>query len=260
MPKIYIDRLIVIREMLNSPQQETVQEAYDLLFELWTECFEDTEFVNDLRKFIVGKYPNMAQEFTDRLNKSPRTEEKKAELLKTIVLLYPSIIVPREIYTRDDAEKSASRAAPKIFISYSHKDESFKNDLMIMLAGLQRRGVIDVWQDRRIEAGENWFNAIQKAMQECKMAALFVSPDFIASRFIQEEELTHLFQRRIVEGLRVVPIIIRSCLWQSEPILKDLQALPIDGKPVISFSKENGDRDQVWMEIGKAIENIAMSL
>jgi len=59
------------------------------------------------------------------------------------------------------------------------------------------------------------------------------------------------------EGLRVVPIIIRPCLWQSEPILKDLLALPLDGKAVITFSKNNGERDQVWTDIAKAIENHA---
>jgi hypothetical protein len=42
----------------------------------------------------------------------------------------------------------------KVFISYSHKDETFKDELVTMLAGLQRRGVVDAWQDRRIEAGD----------------------------------------------------------------------------------------------------------
>jgi hypothetical protein len=40
-------------------------------------------------------------------------------------------------------------------------------------------------------------------------------------------------------------------------MIKDLQALPRDAKPIISFSKENGDRDQVWTDISKAIENLA---
>lgn len=150
--------------------------------------------------------------------------------------------------------------APKIFISYSHKDEIFKDELVTMLNGLQRRGIIDTWQDRRIEPGSDWFAEIEKAMKECEIAVLLVSSDFLASRFVQEVELNQLFQRRIEQGLRVVPIIIRSCLWQEEPVIKDLQALPKDGKPVISFSKENGERDQVWTDISKAIENVAKNL
>ena len=61
---------------------------------------------------------------------------------------------------------------PKIFISYSHRDEAFKDELVKMLTGLQRRRVIDAWQDRRIEPGEDWFKAIKQAINECDMAVL----------------------------------------------------------------------------------------
>jgi len=145
----------------------------------------------------------------------------------------------------------------KVFISYSHKDEEFKDELVIMLAGLQRRGLIDAWQDRRIEEGDEWYQEIQDAMNECDLAILLVSANFIASSFIQDEELTRLLKRRMEEGLRVVPVIVKPCLWQSEPALKGIQGLPRDGKPVITYSKDNGDRDQVWTDIAKAIEKRA---
>lgn len=145
----------------------------------------------------------------------------------------------------------------KIFISYSHKDEDFKDELVAMLAGLKNRGVIEPWQDRCIEDGDEWYQRIQDAIKNCDLALLLVSVNFIASRFIQDEELPKLLKRRMGEGLRVVPVIIRPCMWQSELILKDLQALPLDGKAVITYSKENGDRDQVWTDIAKTVEKHA---
>jgi hypothetical protein len=145
----------------------------------------------------------------------------------------------------------------KVFVSYSHKDEEFKDDLMTMLAGLQRQGLIDAWQDRRIEEGDEWRQAIQDAMSSCDLAVLLVSQHFIASRFIQDEELPRFLQRRRKQGLRVVPIIVRPCKWQSEPALKDLQALPRDNKAVITFAKDTGERDQVWADIATAIEGRA---
>jgi hypothetical protein len=148
---------------------------------------------------------------------------------------------------------------PKIFISYSHKDEQFKDELIGMLAGLQRRGVIDAWQDRRIEPGAEWFKSIKEAINECDLALLLVSRDFIASPFINDKELPDLLKRREQEGMMVIPIIVRDCLWQSEPVLKDLQALPTDGKAVITFSEATGDRDRVWREIAQAIENLAQA-
>ena len=147
--------------------------------------------------------------------------------------------------------------APKLFISYAHKDEEFKDELVQMVAGLQRRGVIDAWQDRRIEPGAEWFQVIKQAINECDIALLLVSRHFIASPFINNEELPDLLKRRQQDGLTVIPIIVRDCLWTSEPVLKDLQALPKDAKPVITFAETNGDRDRVWKEIAQAIENLA---
>jgi hypothetical protein len=54
-----------------------------------------------------------------------------------------------------------------------------------------------------------------------------------------------------------VPIIVRPCKWQSEPVLKDIQSLPRDDKAVITFSKETGERDQVWADIATVIEKRA---
>ena len=157
------------------------------------------------------------------------------------------------------ARKKGFDASPlfKIFISYSHKDETFKDELVTMLAGLQGRGIVDAWDDRRIEAGDEWNKSIQDAMNDCDLALLLVSPDYIASRFIQKEEQPKLLQRRQEMQLRVIPIIVRPCKWQSEPVLKDLQALPKDGKAVITFSKERGERDQVWTDIATVIEKRA---
>jgi hypothetical protein len=154
-------------------------------------------------------------------------------------------------------EISDEPPAPKVFISYAHEDEEFKDKLIKMLAGLQRRSVIDLWQDRLIEPGDEWYRAIQDAMNTCDLALLLVSDDFIASRFIQEEEVPDLLGRRKEEGMRVIPVIIRDCLWRSEPVLGDLQALPTDGKAVITFREENGERDKVWTKIAKEIERQA---
>jgi len=145
----------------------------------------------------------------------------------------------------------------KIFISYSHKDEPFKDELVTMLAGLQNRGVVDTWQDRRIEPGDEWNKSIQNAMDECDLALLLVSPDYIASRFIQEEEQPKLLQRRKELQTHVIPIIVRPCKWKSEPVIKELQVLPKDGKAIIKFSKASGARDEVWEAIANAIEERA---
>ena len=47
-------------------------------------------------------------------------------------------------------------AMKKIFISYSHKDEHWKDLLVRHLKVLPLEGLCDPWDDRRIETGEEW--------------------------------------------------------------------------------------------------------
>jgi hypothetical protein len=42
---------------------------------------------------------------------------------------------------------------PIIFISYSHKDETEKDELLAQLGVLQSAGLIGLWNDDQIEAG-----------------------------------------------------------------------------------------------------------
>lgn len=44
----------------------------------------------------------------------------------------------------------------------------------------------------------------------------------------------------------MIPLIARDCLWQSEPVLKDLQALPTNGKAVITFPAATGERETAY--------------
>jgi hypothetical protein len=44
---------------------------------------------------------------------------------------------------------------------------------------------------------------------------LLVSPEFLASRFIVEEELPALVEH----GVRMPPVLLRDCLWEKEPLL-----------------------------------------
>jgi len=44
----------------------------------------------------------------------------------------------------------------KVFISYSHADEGWLKRLRVHLNPLERQGVVDRWDERRIVAGDKW--------------------------------------------------------------------------------------------------------
>jgi tetratricopeptide (TPR) repeat protein len=52
-----------------------------------------------------------------------------------------------------------------VFISYSHKDEKWKDRLRPHLGVLEQAGRITIWDDRQIDTGAEWYNEIQQAME-----------------------------------------------------------------------------------------------
>lgn len=126
---------------------------------------------------------------------------------------------------------------PIIFISYSHKDEAWKECLETQLQVLAKEGIFDVWDDRQITTGDEWQPKIEKSMETATLAILLVSADFLTSPFIRGQEIPRLMQRRIEQGLRIFPIIVRPCAWPAVAWLAKLQMRPKDGKPLASFER-----------------------
>jgi hypothetical protein len=86
--------------------------------------------------------------------------------------------------------------APSVFISYSHKDEEWRYRLVTQLGVLQMEGILDVWDDQRIEAGDDWYPEIEKAISNANIATLMISANFLTSKFIRGEEVPKLLERR----------------------------------------------------------------
>ena len=103
---------------------------------------------------------------------------------------------------------------PTIFISYSHADEAWKDRLVTHLTVLERQGLLDLWDDRRIGVGEDWRREIEQAIDGASVAVLLVSADFLTSQFTLDEQMPRLLQRRDKEGLRVFPVVVRPCAWK----------------------------------------------
>ena len=142
----------------------------------------------------------------------------------------------------------------RIFFSYAHEDEELRDELAKQLDILERQGNIATWHDRRIEPGEEWAGKIAENLKAAELILLLVSADFLASDYIQDVELQHALERHQNNTARVVPIILRDCLWQ-QGALAQLQVLPTDGHPVTGDQWHN--RDEAWLDVAKGILRIA---
>jgi GTPase SAR1 family protein len=134
----------------------------------------------------------------------------------------------------------------KVFISYAHKDESYKDELVEHLSGLRRQGFIQQWTDRVILAGDKWDDTIKKNLNEAQVILFLVSPSFLASDYIQDNEIRIALERSRPSGsnLVIIPIPVRNCDIESST-LKDFQGAIKDFKPVSSWS----NRDDAWIDV-----------
>ncbi|MGF1523396.1 MAG: TIR domain-containing protein [Leptolyngbyaceae cyanobacterium] len=139
----------------------------------------------------------------------------------------------------------------EVFFSYSHRDEDLRDELAKHLSILQRRGKIDTWYDRAIEAGAEKQAEIDQQLNRADIILLLVSSDFLASDYCYDVEVKRAMERHEAGDARVIPVIVRPVDWQDAPFGK-LQALPKDGKPITKWS----DRDEALLNVEKGIKQI----
>jgi hypothetical protein len=138
----------------------------------------------------------------------------------------------------------------KLFYSYSHCDEKYREQLEKHLSILSRNGLISEWHDRRIAAGTDWQEQIDLNLEDADIILLLVSSDFLASDYCYETETIRAIQKHEDGESIVIPIILRPCMWQDSKLAK-LQALPRDNKAISLWS----DKDEAWLHVSMDIRD-----
>ncbi|ABW26990.1 COR domain-containing protein [Acaryochloris marina] len=141
--------------------------------------------------------------------------------------------------------------ALQLFYSYSHKDEGIRDQLETHLKVLQRRGLIQNWHDRKILPGTDWKNELDRNLEQADIILPLVSPDFIASDYCYEVEMSRARDRHDAKEAILLPILIRPVDWNSTSFC-DIQALPSDLKPVTKWS----DKDDAWLNVMQGLKRV----
>ncbi len=179
--------------------------------------------------------------------------EAELKLLLAQLEASPAEVAPGPNVAQATGEKPEV-SKPVIFISYSHNDEPWKDRLMTQLRVLQLEGRFDIWEDRQIATGDDWYPEIEKGITNASLAIFLISANFLGSNFIRSEEIPRLLNRRAKEGLRVFPIIVTPCPWQRVEWLAKIQVRPKDGKPLASGSEY--DVDEILANIALEIDEL----
>ena len=131
-----------------------------------------------------------------------------------------------------------------VFISYSHRDREFCQELETHLSNLRRQNLIASWYDGNISPGTEWKSQIIEHLNTDQIMLLLISADFMASDFCYSIEMTRAIARHDANQARVLPIILRPTDWQGAPFAK-LKVLPTDGKAVTTWRT----RDEAFLDI-----------
>ena len=141
----------------------------------------------------------------------------------------------------------------KVFISYSHQDIHWLERLQVHLRPLERKGLLERWDDTRIKPGMRWREEIQQALASTKVAVLLVSADFLASDFIAEHELPSLLHAAEQEGALILPVIVGSCLFDKEPDLAQFQTVNEPDQPLNAL--DEAKQEELLLSVAKAIND-----
>lgn len=141
-----------------------------------------------------------------------------------------------------------------VFVSYSHKDRKWADELLAFLAPWIREKRVDLWDDSRIRPGEDWALEIGRAIDRASVAVLLVSKDFFNSAFIAEKELPKLVERASREQIRLIWIAVDYSPFEATPLAK-LQAANDPKHPLAALARAN--RNEVMVGIAKTIADAA---
>ena len=87
-----------------------------------------------------------------------------------------------------------------VFVSYSREDEQWRRRFVEMLKPLVRERRLEVWSDDRTVVGYEWRPQLAEAIARSRAALLLVSPSFLASDFIMDQELPALMEHGVALG------------------------------------------------------------
>lgn len=189
----------------------------------------------DLARVRVVIYDSAnPDEFVERLSKSI------VEALKT-----PSAF----LFEQAAAEREKN---PNVFISYSHSDRDYLDRLLVHLKPLEKEGLIDLWVDTRLRAGDRWKKEIEKALNRATVAILLVSADFLASDFITDNELPPLLRNAEEKGTRIVPLIVKPCRFTRDKHLRHFHAINDPNQSIVLLP--SGEREVLYDKVAMEVE------
>jgi hypothetical protein len=127
------------------------------------------------------------------------------------------------------ADNGVSKRPLRVFCSYAHDDHEFQRKLRNHVRQLVRDGVIELWDDRQLKAGQDkWDATIREQLATADVGLFLISSSFTGSDFIVPEELTPILDRA-EKGERCWPLgVLVRRVHAVNDLMAGYQVMPQD--------------------------------
>ena len=148
----------------------------------------------------------------------------------------------------------------KTFIIYARADAVFKDELLNHLHMFVENGLIEKWVDSDLLPGEEWEKRIERELEAAHLVIMLVSADALRSEFIRKKELKTALEKKRAGSARVIPVLVRDCMWDLNPDIAELQMLPKGENGQILGVAAWLSRDTAWTGVCKELHKLIQEI
>lgn len=153
---------------------------------------------------------------------------------------------------------------PLVFISYSERDEAWKERLVTHLRLLERQGMVNLWSRALARSEAVATLSREQALREARAAMVLITRAYHDDQALWKEEARAILERRHEEALLVFPVLVQRCDWQAVPWPSWSPRDPRDGR-VRSLEDSDPNEQEVYLttvvrKMHEALFNPSMSV
>jgi len=197
-------------------------------------------------------------------NEVPENHKKYIEWVsKSAKYGYPDAILELKLLEETDQKTSEQDGYEKkeiciknrttVFVSYSHKDAKYEEELRDHLEGMAYSDIVDYWDDSQLKPGDQIDETIKDEMAKAKFIIMLVSPAYFASWYVRKKEFNTLIEAAEKDGAIIIWIPV-SPVSTKGTALENIRAIfdkdkALDDKRAFSEVARN----RVYKEIAEQI-------
>ena len=136
-------------------------------------------------------------------------------------------------------------------ISYCHIDKRHLERLSVHLTPFVLDKKVDYWADTMIKPGSKWREEIKLSFAHAKVAILLVSADFLASKFIVENELPPILAAAQTEEVTILSVILSPCAYPHSE-LSQYQSINPPSRPMSAMNRHG--REEIWATLAEQVK------